>query len=906
MIRILLLGGLCVEAGGTRFETFPRRKVATLLALLALHPRQRHAREELAAQLWPDADTETGRRNLRQTLLYLRQTLPEQELVHSDSHALWLAEGTTTDVLAFESALQAGDSARARSVWRGELLPGFFEERILTERERLNALQAQLPAAGLPTPAPRVGLPLYLSELQGRESELERLSFLLAEPGARLITLLGPGGVGKTRLTVALAEGMKHDVVFVELAALPPGSGEERLLQSIGEALGLSFHGEEPREETLLRLIASRTLLLILDNAEHVLGATSRLALRLLRAAPRLKLLVTSREPLRLEGERTLALAPLEPAIAARLLRTAARAVRPDLPDDPEALRLICEQVEGLPLALELAASQCRSLSLREIAQDLRQGMGLGETTSASLPTRQHSLEATLAWSEALLSPEQRALLVQLAVFAGGAERGAALEVCQARRETLAALVEKSLVQAQIQPDGTTRYRFLEPIRQWCAERLEQSGTASELRQRHAHWYLALAERAAPELRRAEQHLWLKRLDQEQANLLSTWPHLTPQESLRLAVALGQYWQRRGLLTEGIQRTEQALAGVSEPSETRFAALLVLGTLYSAAGDSVRGRACLTEAAQAQSRTTAIEATLALSTDSKALTYASYWASIQPLLDETREAPWGRWYHAQALLQVESFLDSLNDHQIKLQRVSQATALFEAEGDLHKVMEGLYSLVGVHLVQQNFTAAAPLLQRLQETAALLESTYIEVLTLSMQMRAQRARLHPEPSVLRTLVERLVVLAPRLGVPSDAFNAWHDLLQASRHLALWSQAQHALGQMLHFRQRNFTRPILGVYLLGAVGSFLADIGQTERGGRLYGYMLETREQLAALPNPLEQRVYERDLACLRAPDPDGLERALAEGRQLSFEQALALAQQPLALPPDGTAPLLPPI
>ncbi|MBB6048250.1 ATP-binding protein [Armatimonas rosea] len=906
MTRILLLGGLCVEVHGKRFETFPRRKAAALLALLALRPQQRHAREELAVQLWPDADTETGRRNLRQTLLYLRQALPEQELVHADSHALWLAEGTTTDVATFEAALLRGEGTRARSLWRGELLPGFFEEAILTERERLNALLAQVPAAGIPAPSPRAGLPLYLSELQGRESELERLSLLLSEPGVRLITLLGPGGVGKTRLAVALAAGMKHDVVFVELAALSSGSGEERLLQSIIEALGLSLHGEEPREESLLRLMASRNLLLILDNAEHVLPATSALVLRLLRAAPRLKLVVTSREPLRVEGERTLALQPLDPTVAARFLRTSARAVRPDLPDDPEALRQICAQLEGLPLALELAASQCRSLSLRELAQDLSEGFGLGETASASLPTRQRSLEATLAWSEALLVPEQRALLYRLAVFAGGAERAAVLEICQARRESLAALVEKSLVQAQIQPDGTTRYRFLEPIRQWCVERLERSGEAPELRQRHAHWYLVLAEKAAPELRRAEQHLWLKKLDKEQANLLATWPYLTGQESLRLAVALGQYWQRRGLLTEGIQRTEQALAGVLEPSEVRFAALLVLGTLYSAAGDSVRGRACLTEAAQAQSRTIAIEATLALSTDSKALTYESYWASIQPILEETRGTTWGRWHHAQALLQVESFLDSLNDHAIKLERVSQATALFEAEGDLHKVMEGLYSLVGVHLVQQNFVAAAPLLQRLQETAALLESTYIEVLTLSMQMRAQRARPHPEPGALRTLVERLVVLAPRLGVPSDAFNAWHDLLQASRHLALWGQAQHALGQMLHFRQRNFTRPILGVYLLGAVGSFLADIGETERGGRLYGYLLETREQLGALPNPLEQRVYERDLACLRAPDPEGLERALAEGRQLSFEQALALAQQPLALPPDGTAPLLPPI
>ena len=911
MISVSLLGGLRIEAGEngkTVVETFPRRKVAALLALLALRPRQRHSREELAAQLWPDADTETGRRNLRQSLLYLRQVLPQQELVHADSHTLWLAEGTTTDTAAFEAAARSGDSVRARSLWRGELLPGFFEEALTNERERLNAVYAQLPSEGIPPPTVPRGLPLYLSELQGRETELETLSLLLADPGVRLVTLLGPGGVGKTRLSVAAASGMKHDVAFVELASLPQSSAEEQVLQSIGDALGFSSHREEHWEESLLRLIASRSRLLILDNAEHVLTVTSAVVLRLLRAAPRLKLLVTSREPLRLEGERTMTLPPLDSRIAARLLRSSARAIRADLPDDPESLARICEHLEGLPLALELAASLCRTLSLRELADDLQQGVGLGEPSSLSRPARQHSLEATLAWSEALLTPEQRTLLHRLAVFSGGAERSAILEICQARREALVALVEKSLVQTRIQPDGTTRYRFLEPIRQWALEQLTASGEHEPLKRAHAQYFLGFVERAAPELRRAEQHHWLKRLDREQANLHAASSQLEPEEGLRLVAALSDYWLRRGLLQSGLSLAEHYLAQSPSLPESEFrpAALLAQGALLLALGQKDKAQGFLKEAAGSQNRKVAIEATLHLSADMTQATYQTYQQALAPLQSELEDLSRWRWQRAQSLLLGERFLNKNGDHSLKIALATEAAQLFEEDGDLTKVMEALFSLVGIYLVQQRFDQAAPLLHRLQETAALLESTHLEVLALNMQIRSQRASTQPDFTTLASLASRLAQLAPRLAVPMEAYNAWHDLLQACRHLAHWQQAHHALGQMLHFRRGTVRAPLQGVYLLGAVGSFLADIGATERGGQLYGYMFGVRDALQFAPNALEQRVYERDLACLRAPDPAGLEKALAEGRLLTFEQAFTLAQQPIGLPAEGSAPYLAPI
>ncbi|WP_309718287.1 NB-ARC domain-containing protein [Armatimonas sp.] len=906
MIQIGLLGGLRVEAEGRVFDSFPRRKVAALFALLTLRPRQKHSREELAVQLWPDANTETGRRNLRQTLLYLRQSFEPLELICSDSQTLWLCEGITTDVAAFEAAIQMGDLARARSLWRGELLPGFFEEAILTERERLKALFTALPHEGIPPPTIPSSLPIYLSEFHGREDEIERLSTLLAEPGTRLVTLLGPGGIGKTRLASTVVSGGKREAAFVELAALAPGCDEALVFQKIGEALAFSVGGQESSEESLLRLLASRPLLLILDNAEHVLAQTASVALRLLRAAPRLKLIVTSREPLRLMGERTLVLEPLAIETAMRFLQVSARAIRPELPEDPEALTQICAKLEGLPIALELAASQCRTLSLQEIAQDLSQGLGLSEQASTSLPLRHRSLEATLAWSEALLTPPQQQLLRRLSVFSGGGTREAILEICEASRGDLAALVEKSLLQVRILPDGTTRYRSLEPIRQWAEERLAQSDEAVLVRQRHGRWFLDLAERAAPELRRREQHLWFKRLDAEQANFFTAYTTLHSRHKLRLVSALGSYWIRREFLHEGVRLTEQALAEVADTSEAHSATLLTLGVLLLRAGQRERALELLKAASHSDDRRVAIEATLYLKAEVTPNSYESYQSSIEPILEEIQNDTRWRWHYGQALLQGERFLNHNRDHEKKIAILAQAIALFEEEGDRAKVMEALFALVGIHLVYQRFEIAAPILEQLQETAALLESTHMEVLALNMQIRAQRAQLVPDVAILKELADRLALLAPRLGAPGDAYNAWHDLMQACRHLSRWQLAHKAMLQMLHFRKGTITRPMMGVYFLGAVASLMADIGQAERCGKLYGYIFTVRESVQLPPNALEQRVYDRDLACLQQESPEVLEKALAQGRSLTFEQVFALAQEPIVLPPEGAVPLLPPI
>lgn len=911
MIQIGLLGGLEIRVAGVVLETLSRRKAAALLALLALRPRQRHAREELASQLWPDADTETGRRNLRQTLLYLRQALEPQELVHADPQSLWLSEGVSTDLAAFEAAARAGQAEQARGLWRGELLPGFFEEAILTERERLKALWESLPRerpSVVPPPLARPTLPIYLSEFYGREAELERLSTLLAEPGARLVTLLGPGGIGKTRLAVTLVAGGKTEAAFVELATLPPESDERQLYQRIAQALALALPDQGDLEEGLLRLLASRPLLLILDNAEHVLLSVAAVALRLLQTAPRLRLLVTSREPLRLAGERVVSLEALPTGTAQQLLQATARAVRPELPDDSEALATICRHLEGLPIALELAASQCRSLTLRELAQDLSEGRRLAPSTSLDLPARHRSLEATLAWSEALLSPEQQRLLRWLSVFADGATREAALAVCQARAAELAALVEKSLVQAQIQPDGTTRYRFLEPVRQWAAEKLAQSGEESMAHRQLARWFLALAEQAAPELRRREQLSWLKRLDAERTNLSAAARHLEPRECLRLVHALRDYWQRRGLLHDGLSLTRTALsqgeAALSSPE--RDGALLTLGALLLAGGERERAQEPLELAARSSERTVAIEASLLLWANLTATSYEQYCtelAALQPLLDTD---PALRWHRAQALLLGERFLNANDRQERQWELATQAGQLFEQEGDLTKSMEALFHMAGILLVQQRFDQAAPLLLRLQETAALLESTQIEVLALSMQIRAQRVLITPELGTLAGLAERLALLAPRLGVPMEAYNAWHDLLQASRYLGRWQQAQLARDRMLHFRQQTIAGALQSVYLLGAAASLCADTGAVAQGGRLYGYIQATRERLQVPPNPLEQRVYDRDLACLRTVGAPECEAALAVGRLLTFEEALACAQEPLVLPGEGSRPPLPPI
>ncbi|NYH41518.1 putative ATPase/DNA-binding SARP family transcriptional activator [Micromonospora jinlongensis] len=421
----------------------------------------------------------------------------------------------------------------------------------------------------------RTSLPAPLDELVGRAEALAELRELL--PRQRLVTLVGPGGVGKTRLAVetARAQSLPDGVQLVELAPLPAGDAlvAEQVLAALGsyEAAGTSM---SPADR-LVTTLRHRHLLLVLDNCEHVIDPVAELVARLLREVPGLRVLATSREPLGLTGELLWEVPPLpvpddgdldtvRRSAAARLFAARAAAQQRGFRLDGQsaaAVAQLCRRLDGLPLALELAATRVRALGVRGVVERLDDRFRLLTTQQRDVTPRQRTLTAVIGWSWDLLDETDRVVLARLAVFPDGCTPEAAEYVCGTDLDTLARLVDRSLVVLD-DSGADPRYRLLESVAAFCLDRLTD---ADAVRTRHASYYTELAERADPELRGADQQRWLALLDAEMANLRSALVH---GGGLRLAVALSWYWHLRGRLTEA----RRALAVPGDPEqETRAA-----------------------------------------------------------------------------------------------------------------------------------------------------------------------------------------------------------------------------------------------------------------------------------------------------------------------------------------------
>lgn len=373
----------------------------------------------------------------------------------------------------------------------------------------------------------RHGVAAQLTSFVGRERELGALG------EARLITLVGPGGVGKTRLAVEAARRSAHETCFADLSPV-----HEHVDQAVLAAVGVrdgGVPGMSPADR-LVTALSDRELLLVLDNCEHVVDAAAALARRLLGACPGLRLLVTSREPLGLTGETIMPVEPLGAASAIRLFADRAAAVRPGFElteDNLGAVSSICATLDGLPLAIELAAARLRVFPVEEIAARLTADgrfrlLSRGDRTAAA---RHRTLHAVVEWSWDLLSAEERELATRFSVFAGGASLDAVEAICG----DITGLVDKSLVVAE-----GGRYRMLETIRLFCA-----AGLTDAIRAEHARYYLRLAQEADPHLRRAEQLVWLARLSDEHNNLMAALRH-DPETGQRMVAALAAYWWLSG------------------------------------------------------------------------------------------------------------------------------------------------------------------------------------------------------------------------------------------------------------------------------------------------------------------------------------------------------------------------
>ncbi|MEU5135247.1 BTAD domain-containing putative transcriptional regulator [Streptomyces californicus] len=479
------------------------------------------------------------------------------------------------------------------------------------------------------TTTPRSNLPTPLTRLVGRGKALTDLARLLA--ATRLVTLTGPGGVGKTRLAVAAAAAerdrarsgeLADGTWLVEFSGMRHGTPAD-LAQVVAAALGI--RDDAPRAlpgtgvptpslpHRLAAALRDRRALLVLDNCEHVVDSAAELTELLLHTAPGLRVLATGQEPLGLAGEAMFLVEPLQPADAVELFmeRAAASAPgfprAPDAPDEPErrAVAEICRRLDGIPLALELAATRVRALGVRELAARLNDRFGVLTFGQRGAPARQQTLRAVIDWSWELLSAPERIVLRRLAAHSDGCDPAGAEAVCAgdgvARDEVLdliTRLVDRSLVVVTHGPTGP-RYRLLESVTAYATERLNETEGLAAVRDRHLVYYRQLAEEAERRLRGAGQRPWLARLDAEAGNLRTALDEAVrragtePEEAVRLVTALAWWWLLRGRLTEARRSLAAVLGATEGPAELvllHSAFALLTGAPEAAAADTADSR----------------------------------------------------------------------------------------------------------------------------------------------------------------------------------------------------------------------------------------------------------------------------------------------------------------------------
>ncbi|QYC42268.1 Putative HTH-type transcriptional regulator [Nonomuraea coxensis DSM 45129] len=457
--------------------------------------------------------------------------------------------------------------------------------------------EAHLEVLRAEPPRPRrTNLRAPLTSFVGRDAELARVRDQLR--AGRLVTLVGPGGAGKTRLATTAAAALlaEHTATWlVELAAVTDPDDVPRAVLSVLGDQASRHPGVTGTVEVLAEALSPGRVLLVLDNCEHVADAAARLAEELLGRCPRLRVLATSREPLSILGETLSPVPPLPPEPAVRLLADRAAAIDPALVLDADVAGEICRRLDGLPLAIELAAARLRALTPRELADRLGDRFLLLTGGSRTALPRHRTLRAVVAWSWDLLDDGERGLAERLAVFAGGFDL-AAVEGAGGTLDQLAALVDKSLVQAA----GPGRHRMLETIREYGLERLADAGRLAEARARHAAHYRDLAERAEPRLRGPDQLAWIGRLLADHDNILTALRHAAgtgdADTALRLAAAMGMFWVIRGFSADSAAWIERALALPGPaPRQARLVASAVCLINAALAGGNVRAEPALRE-----------------------------------------------------------------------------------------------------------------------------------------------------------------------------------------------------------------------------------------------------------------------------------------------------------------------
>ncbi len=826
-----------------------------------------------------------------------------------------LLSQTTRDLV--EHDLPAGVSLRDLGAHRLKdlLLPSHLFDLVIS------GLPADFPP--LRTLDTHHHLPLQPTSLIGREPEVAEICALLKQPEMRLLTLLGPGGIGKTRLAIAVATQMRSFFVggtcFVGLAAL---SDPQLVVPTIARELGLKESGTQPLLEQVRAFVGEQQFLLVLDNFEQIVAAAKELE-ELLADCPRLSILVTSRAVLHLSAEQVVPVAPLAlPSLstsdheniaesaAVTLFVQRARHILPSFqltPGNARAIAEVCVRLDGLPLAIELAAARVKLLPPQALLARLSQRLQLLTGGPRSLPVRQQTLRSTIQWSYDLLGPQEQALFHLLSVFVGGWTLSAAEALCQEIGQadldvlnSLSALLDNSLIQSSVEGAEESRFLMLQTVREFGLERLAASGELERTRMAHARYFLALAEQGEPALHGPNQAMWLARLEQEHDNLREAleWALEKVRDEqaaerreigMRLSAALKEFWLILGHYREARTFLERALA-VSEGTRTalRSKVLRAIASVADCQGDidriEVVAKLSLALSRELEDTRGIAESLGSLAAAAwlrgKIVEAVSLHEEQVRLLRQAGEPG----EVAEALFPLAEHVSTHGEYARGQALFEEALALFRQAGNelwvggtlVHSASWLWFTLGDLATMRQRFQEGQALITRVGDRAWSAECLWVAALL---------ALSEGEPERASSLAQESLSVYREMGDPW--YSAWslHLLGRIEIQRGELSTARLCYQQSLELNQQIGEKWMTPFNLEG-LARMVATQGALRKAAQLWGAAEALREAIDVPRLPVDRVGYEQAVAAARAQlGEDAFAAAWQEGWTMKLEQVI---------------------